>query len=409
MSPRILFAHNNFPAQFADLAQQMIARQWTCAALSAPSAPGLEGVIPAHWTHARGSTPGLMPLATRAEADLIRGYGAYLAAKTLKAGGFTPDLIIGHPGWGETVLLDEVFPGVPQIQYAEFFYRAHGTDIDFDDEFLPPTEQMFLAGKAKNAVMALSLSDAKAIVAPTMFQASVLPEAFRARTRIIHEGVDVEAIQPRPPRSFTLPDGRILTPETPVITHVNRSLEPLRGLHILLRALPQVQAAAPDAHVVIVGSESERGYSGTAPDGQTWKAIVMAGLEDRLDLSRIHFVGRLPHEMTLDVIRLSRAHVYYTYPFVLSWSLVEAMAAGAYVIGSDTAPVRDAITDGVNGKLLPFFDVDALAEALIEACGAPADAYAFQRGAARRTAVSRFSREDGRKAWFKLIDEVLNG
>ena len=406
MLERVLFVHSNFPAQFRDLANDLVARGLSCAAIGAGAAPGLPGVRLARWSNAKGSTPGILPLATRAEADLIRGRAALDAALALKAEGFEPDLIIGHPGWGETVLLGEAFPNARRILFSEFFYQGRGGDIDFDHEFITPTFDMILAGTAKNAVMALSLTQADAIVCPTAYQASTHPDVFAPRIRLIHEGVDTAAIRPAPPSALTLPDGATLKPGTPVITHVNRHLEPLRGLHILLRALPRLQAEIPEAQVVVVGAEDVRGYSGATLDGRPWKAHCLEGVEDRLDLSRIHFTGRLAHDDMLAALRLSAAHVYYSYPFVLSWSLIEAMASGCYVIGSDTAPVRDAITDGVNGRLLDFFDVEALSGALIDACRRP-DRFEDQRAAARATAVERFDAAAGRAAWLSLIDEVM--
>lgn len=408
MQKGVLFVHSNFPAQFRDLATALVARGVPCAAIGARGAPGLPGVRMAAWANAQGSTPGIFPLATRAEADLIRGRAALDAALALKDEGFDPELIIGHPGWGETVFLAEPFPKARRIMFSEFFYQGRGADIDFDDEFVHPTFEMILGGTAKNAVMSLSLTTADAIVCPTAYQASTLPAIFSPLVRLIHEGVDTTAIRPGPAQPFTLPDGRVIAPGTPVITHVNRHLEPLRGLHILLRALPRLQAEIPDAQVIVIGSEDLRGYSGAAPDGRTWKSMCMEGLEDRLDLSRVHFLGRLPHADMLAALRLSSAHVYYSYPFVLSWSLIEAMASGCYVIGSDTAPVRDAIADGVHGKLLDFFDVDALSAALIDACRRP-DAFAAQRQAARAAAVAGFDSAAGRQAWLDLIDEVLAG
>jgi glycosyltransferase involved in cell wall biosynthesis len=407
MLKRVLFVHTNFPAQFRDLATHLVAQGVECAAIGSRAAPGLPGVRLAAWANAKGSTPGIFQLATRAEADLIRGRAALDAALALKAEGFEPDLIIGHPGWGETSLLREAFPKARRILFSEFFYQGRGGDIDFETEFIAASFESILAGTAKNAVMALSLTEADAIVCPTRYQASTHPSVFAPRIRLIHEGVDTSAIQPGPPEPLTLPSGVTLTPGAPLITHVNRHLEPLRGLHILLRALPRVQAAVPNAQVLIVGSEDLRGYSGAAPGGRTWKSICLEGVEDRLDLSRIHFTGRLAHQDMLAGLRLSTAHVYYSYPFVLSWSLIEAMASGCYVIGSDTPPVRDAIVDGVSGRLLDFFDVDALADSLIEACRQPAG-FAAQRAAARETAVAHFDASAGRAAWLTLIDEVMS-
>lgn len=405
MSDGVLFVHAGFPAQFRDLAGVLLARGVECRAIGGPDANPFPGVPLERWSYFRGTTPGIFPLATRAEADLIRARAALEAARRLKDQGFSPRLIIGHPGWGETVLLREVFPEARQILFHEFFYAGHGLDIDFDVEFIPPNENGILAGTTKNAVMALAFSQADVLVTPTPFQASTLPQVFHSRLRIIHEGVDLAAMTPGPAAPFPLADGRLIAADAPTITHVNRNLEPLRGMHILLRALPTLQAEVPEAQVVIAGTASQRGYSGAAPDGKTWKQVAMEGLEGRLDLSRIHFTGPLPRERLLAAMRLSCAHVYYTYPFVLSWSLAEAMAAGCFVVGSDTAPVRDAVKDGENGRLLDFFDVDGLSAALVDACRNP-QAKAPLRAAARRTAEAMFDREAGRRAWLALIEEV---
>jgi glycosyltransferase involved in cell wall biosynthesis len=400
MSRGVLFVHNNFPAQFRGLVDALVARGVPCAAIGASSAPGVQDVAIGRYVTRRGTTEGVFPLAVRAEADLIRGADALRMAHALKDAGFDPAVIVGHPGWGETVFLDELWPDARQVMFAEFFYRGRGLDIDFDEEFFETTEQAVVVGKAKNAVMTLALTDAEVIVTPTEFQASVLPPVFRPLVRVIHEGIDTDQIRPGPPEPFELPDGRTIAPGTPVITHVNNHLEPLRGLHIFGRALPRLMAEVPDAQVLVFGADTPRPYGGSPPDGRTWREVVFDGLE--VDPGRLHFLGKAPHEQMLAALRLSTAHVYYTYPFVLSWSLVEAMASGCYVVASDTPPLHDAIDDGVNGRLLPFFDVDALSQALIDACRDPG-ACAPLRAAARATAVARFSRADGLSAWIELL------
>jgi glycosyltransferase involved in cell wall biosynthesis len=404
MSAGVLFVHNNFPAQFRDLATTLVARGVPCFAIGSEHSPGLPGVLMVRYRLARGTTQGIFDLAVRAEADLLRGRSAVEAARWLAGQGHQPRLIVGHPGWGETSMLSHVFPGAKQILYPEFFYRGRNSDIDFDPEFWTNDEDALLRGMAKNAVISMALAQAAQIVAPTEFQAAQLPPAFLERTQVIHEGVDTDAIRPGPAEPFPLPDGRILAPGTPVITHINNKMEPLRGLHIFARALPRLLAEVPHAHAVVIGEELPRGYGAEAPGGRTWKQVIFEPLEPSLDLSRVHFLGRVTHERMLAALRLSTAHVYYTYPFVLSWSLTEAMASGCYVIGSDTGPVRDAIRDGVNGRLLPFFDVDALSEALIAACRDPG-ASARLRAVARETAVADFSRAKGRAAWLALLQE----
>lgn len=405
MGRGVLFVHNNFPAQFGDLARTLSGRGVPCAAIGAHTALGVDGVPIARYQVPRGTGADVFPLAIRAEADLIRGRAAFDAAQALRQRGFEPEAIIGHSGWGETVFLSDVFPEAKQVLYPEFFYHGRGSDIDFDQALWSGDEESLLRGRAKNAVMTLALTDADAIVTPTAFQGSRLPDVFHPRLRVIHEGVDVEAIRPAPAELFALPDGRAIAPGAPVVTHINNQMEPMRGLHIFLRALPRLFADVPNVQVVVIGEEKTSGYGAQAPGGRTWKQVFLEEIAGQIDLSRVHFLGRVEHARMLAALRLSTAHVYYTYPFVLSWSLIEAMACGAYVVGSDTAPVRDAIEDGVNGRLLPFFDADALAQTLIAACRDP-DAAAPLRAAARKTAVERFSRTLGRSQWIALLERL---
>ena len=404
MPAGVLFVHNNFPSQFADLVDALVARGIPCAGLGSATARSVNGVRVAKYSLPRGSTPGMFPLAVRAEADLIRGRAALEGARALKEEGFDPQIIVGHAGWGETSLLSDAFPDAKQVLFGEFFYKGRGLDIGFDTEFISPNDDGILMGKSKNAVMSLAYTDATAIVCPTEFQASCLPPVFRQLAHVIHEGVDTDAITPGPALPFALADGRVIAPGTPVITHINNHMEPLRGLHIFARALPALMAAVPNAQVIVIGEPLNHGYGGNAPEG-TWKDVCFEGVMERIDPSRIHFMGKVGHQRMLAALRLSTAHVYYTYPFVLSWSLAEAMASGCYIIGSDTAPLRDAITDGVDGRLLPFFDVEALSQAMIDACRNP-HAQAPLRAAARLSAVAKFDRKAGREKWLKLLAEV---
>ncbi|THD80979.1 MAG: glycosyltransferase [Phenylobacterium sp.] len=401
----VLFVHNNFPGQFRDLAEQLVARGVRCGAFAqAHAVEELPGVPMIRYSLDRGSTFGIHPLAVRAEADFIRGSRTLAAARKAKEQGFNPDVIIGHTGWGETLLLSEVWPEARQVLYPEFFYSGHGRDIGFDTEFKPLTDEAVLLGKAKNATMSLSLTDADAIVCPTQYQASTLPKVFQPLVRIIHEGVDLQEIRPGPAAPFALDNGQVIPPGTPVITHINNSMEPLRGLHIFARALPRLLAEVPEAQVLIIGDhQSKHGYSGSAPDEKTWSDVCFSGVE--IDPARVHLLGRTPHERMLAALRLSTAHVYYTYPFVLSWSLSEAMASGCYIVASDTPPLHEAIEDGVSGRLLPFFDPAALSEALIAACRDP-DASAPFRVAARTTAERLFNRDESRAAWLVLLREM---
>jgi glycosyltransferase involved in cell wall biosynthesis len=404
MSSGVLFVHNNFPGQFGDLAQVLMARGVPCIAVGQNHSPGLQGVKIARYALPRGSTPNIFPLATRAEADLIRARSAYDAAMALKHEGWDPAVIIGHPGWGEMAFMSEVFPNARKVAFAEFYYHGRGYDVGFDTALSGEADlESILRAEAKNGMMAMAYAEADAIVAPTPFQAGSLPRRFHGDVKVFHEGVDLDVIRPAPAEPFELDDGRVIAPGTPVITHVNNHMEPLRGLHILARALPRLLAEVPDAQVILIGDPNRKPYGAAPPEGMTWRDACFQGLD--YDPARVHFLGRVPHPRMLAALRLGVAHVYYTYPFVLSWSLSEAMASSCYVIGSDTPPVRDAIQDGVNGRLLPFFDHEALSSALIAACRDP-QASAALRVAARATAEKMFSRAKGREAWLVLLREL---
>jgi len=274
--------------------------------------------------------------------------------------------------------------------------------VGFDPEFGPAAAPMEL--HAKNIGLALALSEADAIVAPTPFQASRLPEVFRQRTEIVHEGVDLVRTRKNAAARWVTADGRVLDGSRPIITFVSRKLEPLRGYHSFMRSLPRLLEAVPEAEVLVIGEAARAGYGAAAPEGRTWAELILEEVRDKVDLSRIHFAGRVPYESFIDALSLSWAHVYLTYPFVMSWSLLEAMACECLIVGSDTAPVRDAITAGENGLLLEFFDYDALSAALIEACREPRSFDPLRR-AARQTVKARYDRARiCLPAWMGLIE-----
>ena len=403
----VLFIHNNFPAQFVHLAPRLRDRGARCFAIGSHTARDM-GFPLKRWALKRGTTPNIFPLAIRAEADLMRGHAAAACAEQFRREGYDPALIIGHPGWGEPLLMREVFPKAKSIAYAEYFYHSTGTDVDFDPEFqqAPSLNERFRI-YAKNMCFGLVYGEADAIVSPTPFQASQLPASYRAKTTVIHEGVDTEQVRPRPEAQFRLDDGRVLDRSVPVITYVSRRFEALRGFHIFMRALPRLLQANPDVQVLLIGADSTASYQGEVKGGVTFKQLMLQEVGDRLDHSRLHWTGTVPFDRMLDAMAVSRAHVYYTSPFVLSWSLLDAMASGCLILGSDTPPLRDLIVHGENGLLHDFFDVEALSEAMIRACAEPR-AFEPLRTAARDTVVSGFDRErHSMPAWLRLVDEVL--
>jgi glycosyltransferase involved in cell wall biosynthesis len=403
----VLFVHNNFPAQFGFIANALKERGHHCAAIASESGRQLDGIDLLRWTTKRGTTPNLLPAAVRIEADLIRGGAAAEAALKLARSGFDPAVIIGHPGWGETIYLREIFPRARQVLYAEYYYRSQGGDVGFDPEFSPSQVESPHTLCAKNAGMALAFAEAEAIIAPTSFQKSRLPLLFQSHTRIIHEGVDTDFVKPRKNPKMTIANGKVLDGSKPVVTLINRRFEPLRGFHIFMRSLPRLMKAIPEVEIVVIGTDAPGGYGTPAKGEQTWGHRLFSEVSGKVDGNRIHFVGRLPYEHMIEALSLSTAHVFYTYPFVLCWSLLEAMASECLIVASDTAPVRDAVTDRHDGILLDFFDVDALSDALIAACREPAR-FAPLRRAARHTIMSRFDRATiCQPAWLDLVMPML--
>jgi len=301
---------------------------------------------------------------------------------------YNPDVIFGHSGWGETMFLKEIWPEAKLLVYAEFYYRGIGRDVGFDPEFKVDTFTQLLSAQSRGAYLAQSLLHADAGLSPTKWQASTHPPLLQSMIEVIHDGVKTDVVKPNPKAQITLGNGKVLRAGDEVLTFVNRNLEPYRGYHSFMRALPDVLAARPKAEVVIVGGD-EVSYGDPAPNGQKWKDVYLSEVQDRLDMSRVHFVGKIAYPHFVELMQVSRAHVYMTYPFVLSWSMLEAMSAEALVIGSRTPPVEELITHGENGLLVDFFDIRGWSDTIIKALAKPED-YMLLRRAARKNIVENY-------------------
>lgn len=404
--PRILFIHNGTPGRFNALGAALHAQGWQGALINGTQGADLANHLVVRWSLGNAKPTSRDPAARRFEGAVMQGRAAAVAAERLKQEGFVPDIIVGHPGWGEMLFLHEVYPDVPQIQVGEYYYHSVGADANFDPEFPQKSLETRIAINANNAALAMSHARAARIVVPTPFQASLMPEAFRSHIRILHEGIDVEKAQRRPLAPFPLLDERGIAPDAPLVTFVNRRFEPLRGFHIFMRALPGILAQAPRAQVLMIGTDETNVYGVKPPRGGTWRETMTREMGDRIDWSRVHLLGRRSYDELVTIFSRSAAHIYYTYPFVLSWSLLDAMACEALVIGSDTPPVRDVIRHGENGLLVDFFDIDGLARTVAQACADPAR-YAPIRRAARATVLAHY--DQARLClpeWTSLVHEV---
>ena len=385
---KVLFVHNNFPAQFAHLARFLREQpDVQVAAVGAHTARPVNGVKLLKYSLSECDASQSHPFARRFQLECYRAEQVLYNLTALKSSGFIPDVIVAHPGWGEALPIRSIFPTARLLVYCEFFYGSSDRDVGFDHEFPTVGLDGHVGLHLKNAATLLALSDCDAGIAPTQWQRSTFPEPFRDRIAVLHEGIDTAKVKPSPNASFRLPSGRLLTAKDQVVTFAARNLEPLRGYHCFMRALPRILQQRPKAHVLIIGGDGTS-YGAPPPSGKTWKSTFFNEVSADIDLRRVSFVGRLAYDDYLRALQISSAHVYFTYPFVLSWQLLEAMSAGCLVIGSDTAPVQEVLNDS-NGIKVPFFDTKRLADAVIEALAAR-DRFKPVRLAARQTILDRY-------------------
>ena len=409
---KLLFIHQGFPGQYVHILRALDA-QGTHQLVGLGIQEACEELPPSvqyfRYGLGRCNQEGLHPWVQDIETKVIRGEACAYFANQLKGEGFTPDLICGHPGWGEMLFLKDVWPSTPLLSYQEFFYNPTGFDYDFDKEFQKEFDWSSSASiRTKTANQLLNLSSSTWCVSPTQFQRSSYPAAWRDRISVIHDGIDTTKAHPNPkPGPIELEDGTIFRTDDQIVTFVNRSLEPYRGCHTMIRAIPHLQKLNPNAKLLIIGNTSGVSYGSPCPDGE-WKDIFLQEIEGQYNTNNVYFAGNVPYEKFLPLLQMSKAHVYLTYPFVLSWSLLEAMSCGCAVIGSATAPVQDVIKHGDNGLLVDFFDPHQLATTISELLNDRT--LANQLGeSARKTVLRDFELNTCVQRQLALIELVASG
>lgn len=384
---KFLFLHTNFPAQFrhlaASLAQDAAHRVIFATARKEGQMPGVYKVV---YTQTRKPHKDTHHYVKALEDAVLQGQAVYRELDKLKKDGFIPDIVYGHSGWGAPLFIKDIFPDTKLLGYFEWFYRGSGSDVGFDPAE-PVTADDRLRIRIKNAPILNDLYCCDAGLCPTAWQASQFPKEYAGKLKILHDGVDTQYFSPQQNQPLILPDIKLdLSDVKEIVTYVSRGLEPYRGFPQFMEMVSVLQKRRKKCHVVVVG-EDRVAYGKRLPDGKTYKQAMLEKYD--FDLSRLHFTGRLPYAQYRQVLRASSAHVYLTRPFVLSWSMLEAMSTGCLIIASDTRPVTEVIENGVNGMLVNFFNVKEIADRVEEALDNPGKMQAIRQNA-RQTILDKY-------------------
>lgn len=371
----ILFIHQNFPGQFEHLAADLVQQKNTrVVALSIHKQPVPEGVLLRLYTLLRSPVLETHPLLRDQEAKVLRAEACAAAALQLQREGFVPDIIVAHPGWGEALFIKDVFPHAKLVIYCEYYYSHEGQDVGFDPEIPPLTLEKRYLLRLKNTTNLLSMEIADAAISPTQWQKSTYPAWAQDKITVIHDGIHIGKLNHRPAARMHVaanghhPDLTFKVGDE-VLTYIARNLEPVRGFQVLMRMLPQVLSRRPQAHVLIVGGD-DVSYGNRAPGAISWREHLLHELGSKLDLRRVHFLGRVPHETYLDLLSISKVHAYWTTPFVLSWSFLEAALAGVPVVASATPPVQE-FASALGIPVVDFFDVQGFVEQIVDLLATP--------------------------------------
>jgi glycosyltransferase involved in cell wall biosynthesis len=381
-----LFIHQNFPGQYIHLVRHLAGAGDRIIGIGQQHSADMPGVRRMEYTPAPPASAAHQHVH---EFDLAVQNGLEVAqvCARLRGEGFVPDLIIGHSGWGETFYVKDVWPNTPLLNYFEFFYHSVGSDIDFDPEFAPGPD-IALRIRTRNAINLVGLEAADWGQTPTRWQRDQYPRRYWGHISIVHEGIDTELVQPDPSARLWLRGGASFGHDDEVVTYCARNLETYRGFHIFMRALPEILHRRPKATALIIGGDGVS-YGGRPSRANSWRQQLLNEVGAALDLRRVHFLGRVGYRQYLSILQLSSVHVYLTYPFVLSWSLLEALSAGCLIVASRTPPVEEVIEDGDNGFLVDFFDIAGLVDRVVEVLKR-ADVYGHVRAAARASVIARY-------------------
>jgi len=423
---KVLFVHQNFPGQFKSIAPFLAFTKkydvhtlaWKKSLKEEDYLNSMKDLTHHQYEIRSGSSKNIHPLAIEFETKMIRADTVALKCYELKNNGFNPDLIIDHPGWGETLFIKEVWPDAKLLSFFEFYYNTSKSDIDFDlEEQQVKGYEMSKKLIARNAPINLSYLTSDTIISPTEFQKSTAPIWLQNKINVIHDGIDTDLIKPgKKDASLEIkykdisndkPISTVISRQDKIITFVNRNLEPYRGYHSFMRALPTIQKTHPDAFILIIGGD-QVSYGSIHPSGDSYKNVFLNEVKDSLiDTSKLIFLGKVDYNIFLNIMDLSSVHIYLTYPFVLSWSMLEVMALEKVVVGSKTKPVQEVIIDNENGLLVDFFDTEEIANKVISVLSNP-EKFNQIRKRARKTIIDHYDlRRVCLPKQLELIERIL--
>jgi glycosyltransferase involved in cell wall biosynthesis len=402
---RILFLHPNMPGQYKHLARAFAEEGGhEIVFLTKHLNAEIPGVKRITYALPRQASPHTHRYLAHAEQAVLQGQEVWRMCKKLKESGFTPDIIIGHPGWGDGLFVKEIFPGAPCLFFFEFFYRAHGADVGFNPEDKLTMDDVARV-RMKNVTNQIALDTADFGICPTWWQWSMHPKEYRHKLAVLHDGVNIAVARPDATASYTTPKGKTFNKGDKVVTYIARNFEPYRGFPTFMQAAEILLRERPDIHILAVGAD-EVSYGKKAKGGKTYRQIWMEKVT--LDRERIHFVGTVAYDDLMRIFQLSAAHIYLTYPFVLSWSMLEAMACGVPLIASRTVPVQEVVTHEQHGLLADFFSPEDVAAQVMRMLDAPEFAAACGKEA-REIVARRYDLQKLLPLHMQLVRDVASG
>jgi len=364
----VVFIHQNFPAQFGHVAAYLARRRGFRSTFVSQHPPGNADGIERLQYHLKSGARAENHYCSRSFENAIwHSHAIYEALESRPD--IRPDLIVAHSGFLSTVFLRELYD-CALVNYFEYYYRTQGADMDFRPDFPYPAMNR-LRARARNANLLLDLEDCDAGYSPTRWQRSLFPGLFQHKIRTIFDGLDTSLWRPLTGLPRRIGD-RVIPDGMRIVTYVSRGMESIRGFDIFMQAARLLCQRRRDVFFVVVGEDricygGDEEFTGC----KSFKELVLA--RDTYDLSRFLFTGPVPIGTLIQLFALSDLHIYLTVPFVLSWSLLNALACGTTVLASNTAPVREVIEHGKNGLLTEFFDVEGLAAAASQVLDAPQD------------------------------------